>query len=144
MPYDRQAKFERFLNSQQAREQANWFRCVPQIMTDLVQAIKMAQAALEGTEKAAKFEANSAGKLRSMYRQVRAIQEGSARGYDEFTESQRIINDMISQVNSWFRSTKVACGLKATRDAKYYGKASLVEQFDLIISDDFNVTCNQW
>ena len=144
MPYNRQAKFERFLDSQQAREQANWFRCLPQVMTDLVLAIKMSQAALEGTDKAEKFEQNSAGKLRSMYKQVRVIQEGSARGYDEFTESQRIVKDMISQVNSWFRSTKVACGLKATRDAKFYGKASIVEKYELIISDDFKATANQW
>lgn len=50
---------------------------------------------------------------------------------------------MISQVNSWFRSSRVAVGLKQEMDPRYTGKAMIAAKYDLAISDDFNVTCNR-
>jgi len=144
MSGNRQEKFENFLDNQQAREQAIWFRDLPSVLAEVVNTIKEVQARLAGTEKAEKFELNSATKLRSTYKNVVMIINGKERNYQEFVDSKQAISTMISQINAWFRSTKLACGMKITRNPKFYGKASIPEKFEIITSDDFIISGNQW
>lgn len=142
---NRQAKFEAFIDSQQAREQANWFRSLEdQILPNLVIAINQAKAALDGTDKADGFEQRTATKLRESYKELRVIiRDRARRDYNTYLDSRRLVEGMVSQINSWFRSTKVACGIKGEIDGRCYGKAAIYAKFDLLISDSFEVTANQ-
>lgn len=142
---NRQASYEAFLDSQDRKQRAVWFSCLSStVLSELARAINQAKAALSSDEdKAAKFEANTLSKLRPMYAEISKILAKTDRGYDEERRSRELVGNMISQINSWFRSSKVAVGLKQEMDPRYYGNAALAAKYELVISDDFNVTCNR-
>lgn len=143
-PINRQAKFEAFLDAQERKQRAVWFSCLPSILDEMARAINLAKDALvSDEEKSTNFEQRTAVKLRPMYRELQQIIATPKQGYDEESRSRELIGNMISQVNSWFRSSRVAVGLKQEMDPRYTGKAAIAAKYELAISDDFNVTCNR-
>lgn len=142
--YNRQAKFEAFMEAQIVKQRKAWFSCLPAMLGDLTLAINKAKTALASDEeKSANFESRSLTKLRAMYSETKQILKGTELGYDEELRTRELIGNMISQVNSWFRSSRVACGVKTEMDPRYTGKAAIAAKYELAISDDFNVTCNR-
>lgn len=143
-PIDRQAKFEAFLDAQILKHRAVWFACLPSVLDELTSAIQQAKAALGSDEtKSANFEARTLAKLRPMYAEIKQILKQPGFGHEEELRTRELIGNMISQVNSWFRSSRVAVGLKQEMDPRYTGKAAIAAKYELVISNDFNVTCNR-
>ena len=142
--YDRQAKFETFLYAQVNRQRVVWFSCLPEILEGLVRAINEVKTALSThEEKNARFELNTLPKLRPMYSEIKQILKGTERGFDEERRTRELVESMISRINSWFRAARVACGVKVEMDPRYHGKAAIAAKYELLISDQFEITCNQ-
>lgn len=139
----KQAKFEAFINAQQKRHQEVWFQFLPDILRTLADAVVQTKTALASNEDLyAKFEEGSLVTLRHMYGEIKELMRAE-HTYDNHKRSQQIVGDMISQINSWFRSSKVAVGIKETINPKYTGKAAIAERFEVVISDNFAVTNNR-
>ena len=144
--HNHQAKYEVFLDDQMKKQRAVWFSCLPEIMDELTRAINLTNESLYkggGMIKVAKFEDRTLTKLRQMLVKLKKIMDSSERGYDQEIASRRLIGDMISQINSWYCSSKVACGIKESMNPYYTGEAVIAEKYNLLIRDDFNVTCNR-
>lgn len=143
-PQNRQAKFEAFMDAQIKRQRTVWFSCLPAMLDELTRAINEAKAALASDEeKSANFEARTLTKLRPMYGEIKQILKGTDRGYNEELRTRELIGNMISQINSWFRSSKVACGVKTEMDPRYTGRGAIAAKYELAISDSFEVTVNR-
>lgn len=143
-PANRQAKFEAFLDAQERKQRAVWFSCLPGVLDELARAVNLAKDALiSDEEKATNFEQRTAAKLRPMYRELQQIIATPKQEYDEERRSRELVGNMVSQINSWFRSSRVACGVKTEMDPRYTGKAVIAAKYELAISDNFDVTCNR-
>lgn len=139
MQQNKQARYEAFLDAQQAKEQARWFRDVPAILDGLTKVIQDLKFNL--TEQP-NFAGKSLPKLREMYKVVMDVQNGS-RDYDAYRASREAIGNMASQINSWFRTSQIAVGVKIHQDYSNYGKAQIAERFELLVSNSFEVTTNK-
>lgn len=151
---NRQAKFEAFLDAQILKQRKNWFASLPKIMIDMVDAINSIKVALKDQParnfdeselirfRFEKFESNTLSKLRPMYVGIKQILSKPNNDHADEKRTRELVGNMISQLNSWFRSSKIAVGLKQEMDPRYTGKASIAAKYELLISDDFNVTCN--
>jgi hypothetical protein len=136
---NRQAKFEAFLDAQQAKQQARWFRDVPAILDGLTKVIQDLKFNL--SEKP-NFAAKSLPKLREYYKIAMDAQNGK-RDYEAYRDSGEAIGNMVSQINSWFRTSRVAVGVKSYTDPAYTGKAQIAERFELVVGDNFDITVNR-
>lgn len=139
MAHSKQARYEAFLDAQQATMQARWFRDVPAILEGLTKVIQDLKVIL--AEKP-NFANKSLPKLREYYKTVMDAQNGK-RDYEAYRDSGEAISNMASQINSWFRTSRVAVGIKTHPDRSYYGKTQLADRFELLVSDNFDVTVNQ-
>lgn len=137
--YSKQARFEAFLNAQQTRQQARWFRDVPAILFNLTTVIQDLKGIVGAHPN---FEAKSLPKLRELYKTAMTAQNGNL-DYTAYCDSRKAIGDMVSQINSWFRDSKVAVGVIAHMDPSYTGKARIAERFELVVGDSFDVSCNR-
>jgi hypothetical protein len=135
----KQACYESFLDAQQDKQQTRWFRDVPAILQGLTKVIQELKTIL--AEKA-NYEAKSLPKLREYYKVVMDAQNGK-HDYAAYLASKEAISSMTSQINSWFRSSNVAVGIKAHTDHAYYGHAQIAEKFELLVSNSFEVTTNR-
>jgi len=140
---NRQAQFESFLAAQQKRHQEVWFKFLPSILRSLADAIvKTKSSVYKNNDLMLKFEDRSLVVFRQMYGEIKKLAEGE-HSYDNYKRSQQLVGDMISQINSWYRTSKVAVGIKETLNPKYTGKAAIAERYDVMISDNFDVTLNR-
>lgn len=139
MLHSKQARYEAFIDAQQAKQQARWFRDVPAILQGLTKVIQELKTTL--AEKA-NYEAKSLPKLREYYKVVMDAQNGK-HDYDAYLASKEAISGMVSQINSWFRSSNVAVGIKTHTDYSCYGHAQIAERFELLVSNSFDVTTNR-
>jgi hypothetical protein len=135
----KQARFEAFLNAQQTRQQARWFRDVPAILSGLTTVIQDLKVPLAAHFN---FEAKSLPKLRELYKTVLTAQNGNL-DYTTYCDSRKAIGDIVSQINSWFRTSRIAVGVIAHMDPSYTGKARIAERFELVVGDSFGITCNR-
>ena len=143
-PQNRQEKYEALLNGQDACQRVVWFSDLPTVMKDLIKAINQTKSSLsEKVDLLSKFEEKSLPKLRSMYRELRTLSETPKHDRDAEVRSRELVGNMVSQINSWFRSSKVAVGVQVELDNQYYGKAVIAKSYTLVVSDDFNITLNR-
>lgn len=140
---NRQAQFESFLAAQQKRHQEVWFKFLPSILRSLADAVVQTKSSVyKNNDLIHRFEGRSLIVLRQLYGEIKELASGE-HSYDNYKRSQQLVSDMISQINSWYRTTKVAVGIKETLNPKYTGKAAIAERFDVMISDNFDVTLNR-
>jgi hypothetical protein len=136
---NRQAKFEAFLDAQQAKQQARWFRDLPALLDGLTKVIQDLKFNL--SEKP-NFAEKSLPKLREYYKIAMNAQNGK-RDYQAYRDSGEAIGNMVSQINSWFRTSRIAVGVKSYTDPHYTGKAQIAERFELVVGDNFDITINR-
>jgi hypothetical protein len=139
MAYSKQAHYEAFLDAQQAKHQARWFRDVHAILDGLSKVIQDLKINL--AEKP-NFDGKSLPKLRELYKAAMTAQNGE-RDYTAYRASCQSVNDMMHQINSWFRTSRVAVGVMTHTDHSNYGKMQIADRFELLVSDSFDVTVNQ-
>lgn len=138
----KQANFESFINAQQKRHQEVWFKFLPDILQSLAAAVVQTKTALASNdEQYARFESNTLIRLRNIYSEIKKL-AAAEHTYENYKDSQKLIREMIYQINMWFRSSKVAVGIKETINPKYVGSAAIAEKFEIIIGNNFHVTSN--
>lgn len=133
------------MDQQNTKMYQRWFRDVPMLLTNLVQAIEQMKdvaQTFDNPQKVERFE-NTLIKLRNNYKTIKSCLNSDKNSFDRFTESQNIIRDMCSLINSWFRSTNIAVGINVEWDHRYTGNALIPLQYTLLISNSFDVTCNR-
>lgn len=135
----KQARYEAFLDAQQSRHQARWFRDAPTILDGLTAVIQDLKTTLADKPN---FAEKSLPKLRELYKAAMNAQNGT-RDYTAYRASCQAISDMLSQINSWFRTSRVAVGVMTHMDLSCYGKARIADRFELLVSDSFDVTVNR-
>jgi len=143
---DRQAKFESFMDAQIVKQRKVWFDCLPSVMIEMARAINLVKESLieaGGMEKMTNFETRTLTKLRPMYAEISKIRTSPPFDYDAERRSRELVGSMISQINGWFRSSKIAVGLKQEMDPRYTGKAAIAAKYELLISNNFDVTVNR-
>jgi hypothetical protein len=126
----------------QSRHQARWFRDLPQILTDLGSAVHAVRGSL-APEKLQRFEDRTVATLRETWKAARQISSGENKGYDEFLRSQELVKSMISAINGWFRSSRIAVGVEVTMDHSCNGRAKIPMAFKIITGDTFDITNNR-
>lgn len=129
--------YESFLDDQITRQRAVWFRDLPVMLADLTQAIQMVSVIMESAtlEKQARFEATLA-KLRAHYRQIKSCIQNS-HSHDSEQDSRKSVDQMITLIRQWYRTTRVAVDLKTEMNSKYRGKAAVAKSYSIEVSDKF-------
>lgn len=135
----KQARYEASLDAQQVKQQTRWFRDATIILEGLTKVIQDLKMKLSDCHN---FEAKTLPKLRDYYKIVITAQN-SKHDYNAYRDSGEAIGNMISCINSWYRRSKVAVGIKAHADYTNYGNAQIADWFELLVSDDFDVTRNR-
>jgi hypothetical protein len=131
-----QENFEKFLDAQQKKEEARWFRDLPGILIELTETIKTLKTILseKDSDLYEKFERNTLPKLRENYK----IARDAKHDYDGCRASQEAIKEIMLKFNGWYRRSNICIGIKVFMGYRYTGKAMIVDHWSLIVSNDFN------
>ena len=133
-PSDKQRKYEEFLSQQNYKERLNWFRCLPVMLTAMVEFINESKQKLTNNQDLyKKFTSITLPELRKEYKIINDIlkQDGKPTEKDELT-SISALSAMIFKINGWQRDTHFGLGIKKTVDHTYYGKAQIIKEFEII------------
>lgn len=137
MSYSKRGSYEAFLDAQQHKKQARWFRDVPSIMQGLTKVIQDLKFNLSEYPN---YENKTLPELRKQY--AIAMTKGEM-DYSQFNKSQEAIANMISKINGWYRRTNIAVGIQVVMDNAHYGRAKIPERYELVVSDKFDIS-KEW
>lgn len=123
----KQARFERFLEAQERKEQANFRRDLrDDIMPTLARVIKEFAEVISHPN----WKAKTLPQLRAQYKDL----QGYLKGESDHYRAEKALSTVIFHLNSWNRQTGKKLELRREIDPRYHGKAAIVTRFWLEVS----------
>lgn len=141
---NKQSKFKFFLDTQANKESFNWKMNLDANLNFLANTINEIKKVLaeKNPELLIKFNEKSIPFLKEKWKRIFELKNQFTIDFSEgqsiYREQKELIKYMMSNINSWYRTTNICIFMEVEYYSKYYGHARLINKFSIKTSNNFS------